>query len=195
MRITVRLESYGGFYFRSDNAIQPVEPGLVVVDAFGDTIYVAPMVDYAAIHDQLDLITKQRNLSHMNGGAEMSKGQQRSFIEVTFTLADKYLLVPLPNEEALVEWLAMCADSLYEPGMLQATIVRDGHKERAHFYTYDDAFERIRTGEVWHAADPDAMFAQMGVDSAEWTLATADGVKRGDYVNVKRLEGVEYANV
>lgn len=196
MRITVRLESYGGFYFRNDNAIQPVEPGLVVVEAFYDTIYVASMVDYAAIHDQLDAITKQRNLAQMNGGTDLSQGKQRSFIEVTFTLADKYLLLPLPNEEALIEWLMMCADSLYEPGMLQADITHlDGHTEHAHFYAYEDSIERVRTGEVWHTADPGEAFAHMGVASAEWTLSTTDGTKWGSYVNVGVLEGGEYANV
>jgi hypothetical protein len=184
VRITVRLESYSGFYFVG-SAMQPVEPGAVVVEAFGDIVYMSKMVDYQALHDELDRISKNRTLAHVTGGCDMSQGKQRSFIEVEFTISGRDCLVPLPNEEALIEWLSWCGDNLFEPHSLRAAITyMDGEKETYHYHVYDDAFERIKSGEVWQTTDPNGLFSRRyGIKSAEWLLVTTDGiVSTGVYV-------------
>lgn len=163
MRITVRLETK-----------------TCIVYGFGDIIYLAPVTDRLAIHEQMEKLTMGRQCDSISSGSDGEK----TFYEISFTLASRLDVPELPSEEALVTWLGECKSRITFPGSLVAVVTMpNGKMSTLYFDCYEDAIERVLTGEHWNTTDINEVIAAHGALYARWRVDFFDReCRKGEYV-------------
>jgi len=157
-----------------------LENNTCIVRGFDEVLYMDRVTDRLALHEAMEVLSIRKLCVSSMAVATGTK----AIFEIEFCLAGRHMIPEAMSEEGLIEWLGMCKDSIYDPGLLIMTLTDEaGKQSKQHYLVYEDAIERLVTGQVWCTTNPADLIPYLGATAATWVLRRIDSIdEHGEYV-------------